>query len=251
MVREEKVAATKKMKELVESSQVIGILDTHKLPSRQFQQIKKKMRDIATIKMAKKSLIRIAIKSANKENMAELEKLIPTQPAIILTKTEPFKFYMEVSKLKSQTFAKDGDVALNDIKISAGPTSLLPGPAITELTKAGIPAGVEEGKIAIKKDVVVVKKGEKISKDLAMALKKLGIETMEIGLNIVAIYDGKIYTKDVLELVNAYPEKIKEAYNQALNLSVFICYPTKANIQQLLAKAFNAAKSIENLGGAK
>jgi large subunit ribosomal protein L10 len=153
--------------------------------------------------------------------------------------------------LKSQTFSKDGDVALNDIKISAGPTSLLPGPAITELTKAGIPAGVEEGKIAIKKDVVVVKKGEKISKDLAMALKKLGIETMEIGLNIVAIYDGKIYTKDVLELVNAYPEKIKEAYNQALNLSVFICYPTKANIQQLLAKAFNAAKSIENLGGAK
>lgn len=251
MVREEKITATKKMKELVENSQVIGILDMHKLPSRQFQQIKKKMRDIATIKMAKKSLIRIAIKSANKENINELEKLIPTQPAIILTKSEPFKFYMEVSKLKSQTFAKEGDIAPNDIKISAGPTSLLPGPAITELTKAGIPAGVEEGKIAIKKDVVVVKKGGKISKDLSMALKKLGIETVEIGLNIVAIYDGKVYTKDVLELVNTYSGKINEAYNQALNLSVFICYPTKENIQQLLAKAFNAAKSIENLGGAK
>lgn len=251
MVREEKIKAAEKLKEIVKKYPVIGILDMHKLPTRQFQEIKKKLGDSVTIKMGKKSLIKLAIKSLNKEGGSELENLIPKQPAIILTKMEPFKFYATISKLKSMTFAKEGDVASSDIKVSAGPTSLLPGPVISELSKVGIPAGVEEGKIAIKKDVVVVKTGEKISKELANILKKLGIEPVEVGLNVVAIYNGKIYTKDVLELVNVYPQKLKEAYNQALNLSVSICYPTKQNIKYLLSKAFNAAKTIENLGGAK
>jgi len=251
MVREEKVAEVNELKKLVEEYPVVGILEMQKLPSKQLQVIKKKMKGDAIIKMSKKSLLRLAIKMANKKNIAELEKLIPQQPAIIFTKIEPFKFYFMINKLKSSTFAKEGDVAPNDIKVSAGPTNLLPGPAISELTKAGIPAGVEEGKIAIKKDAVVVRKGEKFSKGVAMALKKLGIEPLEIGLNIVAIYDGKVFAKDVLELVNVYPNKLKEAHNQALNLSVFICYPTKDNIGHLLAKAFNAAKTIENLGGAK
>ena len=251
MVREEKIKKIEELKKLIEESPVIGLLNMHKLPSKQLQEIKKKIRKDATIKMSKKSLIKFAIKLTQKKNMDELEKLIPQEPAIFFTKMDPFKFYSMIGKLKSPTFAKTGDVAQTDIKISAGPTNLLPGPAISELTRAGIPVGVEEGKIAIKKDVVVVKAGEKFSEQLAPALKKLGIEPMLIGLNIVAIYDGSVYTKDVLNLVNVYPEKIKEAFNQALNLSVSICYPTKENIQYLLVKAFNAAKVIENLGGVK
>jgi len=118
------------------------------------------------------------------------------------------------------------------------------------LTRGGIPASVEDGKIAVKKDVVVAKKGDKISKQLASALKKLNIEPMLIGLNIVAIYqDGMIYKKDVLNLVNVYPEMLKDAYNQALNLSVAVCYPTKENVKYLIAKAVNTAKALESISG--
>ena len=42
MVREEKIKATEKMKELIGKYPVICILDMHKLPSKQFQEIKKK-----------------------------------------------------------------------------------------------------------------------------------------------------------------------------------------------------------------
>jgi large subunit ribosomal protein L10 len=62
---------------------------------------------------------------------------------------------------------------------------------------------------------------------------------MQIGLNIVAIYqNGMIYGKEALSLVGeGYLNKVREAFTQALNLSVSIGYPTKTNISYLLAKA--------------
>lgn len=250
MVKEEKLAKAEELKKTIEQYPVIGLVDMFKLPSRQLQEIKKKIRGKGTIKMTKKSLLEVAINNSSKQNVKDLISLIPQQPALILAQADPFKFYSMIEKMKSRTFAKEGDVTVTDIHVSAGPTSLLPGPAISELSKAGIPAGVEEGKIAIKKDVTVAKKGDVVSKALAAALRKLGIETMEIGLKIVAIYDnGTIYKIDVLSLVNIYPEKLKEAYNSAMNLSVSISYPTKENIKFLLAKAFNSANGLKSKVG--
>lgn len=251
MVREEKVKEVEELKKLIDSYPVIGILDMFKLPSRQLQKIQKKIRGKALIKMTKKSLLKLAIKNSSKEKIQGLEKVIPQQPAIVFTELEPFKFYLTIDKMRSLAAAKDGDVAPSDILVSAGPTSLLPGPAISELTKAGIPAGVEEGKIAVKKDTIVARRGDKISKALAGALKKLNIEPIEVGLNIVAIYDkGMVYSKEALSFVNVFPEKLKEGFNYALNLSVAISYPTKDSIKFLLAKAFNSAKALESkIGG--
>jgi large subunit ribosomal protein L10 len=254
VVRESKLKEVEELKKLTDEYSVFGIIDTYKLPSKQLQEIRKKVRGSAIIKMYKKSVFMHALKESKRKNVEELEKIIPLQPAIVFSKTEAFKFYGAIDKMKSQTSAKAGDVAPEDIKVFAGPTSLMAGPAISEFTRAGIPAGVEEGKIAVKKDVVVAKKGATISKELAGVLRKLNIQPILVGLNIVAIYEnGMIYKKDSLSLVGeGYLNKLKEAFNQALNLSVSICYPTKENIGRLLAKAYRQAKSIENkIGGAK
>jgi large subunit ribosomal protein L10 len=252
MVKEEKIKAVEELRKMIDDSPVVGIIDMSKLPSRQLQEIRKRVRNEAVIKTIKKSILDYAVKQSSKEKIQELEKIMPKQPAIVFTKQGAFKFYSIIDSLKFPTFAKENDIAPNDVMVSAGPTSLLAGPAISELTKAGIPAGVEEGKIAVKKDVVVVKKGGKISKDLANAFRKLGIQPIFVGLNIVGLYDnGQIYTKDSLDLVKTFPEKLVVAHQNAMNLSVFICYPTKDNIKFLLAKAFNSAKAIESkIGGA-
>lgn len=253
MVKESKTKAVEELKQLIEKYPVVGFIDMHKMPSRQMQQIKKQLQERMSMTMVKKSILLYAIKGANKEKITELEKNIPTQPAIFFTTEDPFKIYLGIDKLKSPTSAKEGDVAEDEILVSAGPTSLMPGPVISEFAKAKIPAGVEEGKIAIKKDTVVAKKGNVISKDLANILRKLKIEPIKIGLTVVAIYDkGMIYTRDSLSLVGeGYLNKIKEAFNNALNLSVSIGYPTKDNVQHLLAKAYREAKAIESkIGGA-
>lgn len=252
MVKEEKIKQVEELEKIFGEYSVVCLLDMFKIPSKQLQEIKKELRGKAEVNMVKKSILLRAIKGLDEKNISNLEKYVPSQPAIIFTNLEPFRFYSIIDKLKSPSFAKEGDIAEQDIEIKAGPTSLLPGPAIGELSRAGIPAGVEEGKIAIKKDVIVAKKGEKFSKALADALKKLKIQPMKIGLNIVAICEnGKIYLKEVLDLIKTYPEKLKEAFSQALNLSINISYPTNENINFLLAKGFNTAKSLERIGGVK
>jgi len=250
MVREEKIKAVEELVKLIESYKVVGILDMNKLPSRQLQDIRKKLRGNVLIKTVKKSSLDYAIKNSKKAGIQQLEELIPRQPSVVFTNLEPFKFYTSVIKLKSPAAAKEGDIAPVEIMVSAGPTSLLPGPVISEFTKAGIPAGVEDGKIAVKKDAAVAKTGDIISGRLASALKKLGIEPMLAGLNVVAVYDnGMIYKKDALELVDTFPKMLVAAYQDAFNLSIFIEYPTKENINLMLAKAFNVAKSLENKTG--
>jgi len=253
VVRESKIKEVENLRKIIDEYPVFGIIDVFKLPSKQLQEIRKKIRGNAVIRMCKKSTLQHALKKSSRKNLEELTKIIPLQSAVVFSKIETFKFYKMIDGMKSQTYAKAGDVTPDYIKIFAGPTSLMAGPAISEFTRVGIPAGVEEGKIAIKKDIIVAKKGAVISKDLAVALIKLNIQPILVGVNIAAMYDnGMIYKKDALDLVNVFVGKLKEAFSHALNLSVSICYPTKENINHLLAKAYNQAKVLENkIGGAK
>lgn len=253
MVKEQKLKEVEKMKQMIEKHSVIGIVDMHKLPSKQMQKIKKKVKGTAEMKMTKKTVLLHAIESANKKDIKKLLEILPQQPAIIFSDIEPFKLYLTVDKLKSNAPAKAGDTAPEDIVVKAGPTNLLPGPAISELSKVGIPAGVEEGKIAVKKDTTVAKKGQQISAPLASALRKLNVEPILVGMNIVAIYqDGMIYKKDILSLVgDTFVNKLKQAFSEALNLSVAIAYPTKENIGYLLAKASMQAEALNKKIGGK
>lgn len=249
MTKEQKMKDVESLAKTIEQYPVVGIIDMFKLPSRPMQNVKKKLKEEGQIKLTKKTILVRALQNSKREGMQKLLEIVPKQPAIFLTKMDPFKFYAMVDKVKTPAAAKEGDVAPQDIRVSAGPTNLLPGPAISEFTKVGIPAGVEEGKIAVKKDVVVAKKGTVISKALANALRKLNIEPMQIGVTIVGIFEkGMIYSKDALSLVGeGYISKVREAFGHALNLSVSISYPTKENIGLMLAKAKGEADVLEKL----
>ncbi len=248
MVKEEKLKAVEELKGCLEKSPVVGVIDIHKMPSKQLQEIRKMLRGEANIKIVKKIILRFAIEGAKKDNIKSLENVLPTQPGLILTDMDAFKIFSKIMGMKFKTFAKEGDVAKEDIWAYAGPTSLMAGPAISEFQQAGVPASIESGKITIRKDALVVKAGETISAGKANVLRKLKIEPMEILLDVVAIYQkGEIVNKDALKMVLEFPKMLPSAFINALNLSVYIAYPTKENISQLLAKASMAGKAIESL----
>ncbi len=246
MVKQQKIDAVEQLKNRLAKATVIGILDMHKLPSKQYQEIHKAIRDDADFIMTKKAILLRAIDACGLKNAKEIEKLIPTQPAIVLTTMDPFKFYLTAMKMKSPTYAKDGDKTDEEILVSAGPTGLMPGPVISEFAKVKIPAGVEEGKISVKRDTVVAKAGDTISKDLANILRKLKIQPVKVGLKIVAVYDGGlIYMDDVLALAGpGYVNQVLLGHQRAINLSVASGYPTKANIALLIAKAYRESQAI-------
>ena len=248
MVQQAKLKEVEKLQKRIEESTVVGVLDMFKLPSKQYQEIQKQLRDEADFVSIRKSILLHALEKVNRENIKDIVKEMPVQPLLIFTKTDPFKFYMKASKLKSPNYAKGGDKAEDEIEVTAGPTDLMPGPAIAEFSKVGIPAGVEGGKIAVKKDKVVAKAGDEISEDLANILRKLKIQPMKVGLNIVSVYDkGTIYMKDVLSMAGqGYIDQTLLAHQQAVNLTVSIGYPNKDNIGMLLAKAEREAQALQS-----
>jgi len=75
------------VKEMKENP-VIGVLDLQGLPSKQLLKIKHSLRKDCIIRMARKRLIKLALKKAGIE---ELKSLLKGEPALLLTKENPFK----------------------------------------------------------------------------------------------------------------------------------------------------------------
>jgi large subunit ribosomal protein L10 len=249
-VADYKKEEVKHIKILIKKYPVFGIIDLNLLPSATLQSIRHKIKknDVLII-TAKKSLVKIAFEDLKNDfkNFEELEAILDkTQPALIFTTMNPFKLGSLVNKNKSAALAKPGQISPKDIVIPAGPTKFPPGPVIGELGAVGIKTIIQEGKITIKDDVDFVKIGETITKKKAEVLAKLGIEPMEIGMHISALYDkGIIYNNEMLSISEeTYINHIKEAYQNSLNLGVFINYMSKETVQIAIKKAYLQSKSI-------
>jgi len=247
MRREEKIALAEEISKEMKNYRTVGIIDLHKVPAREFKEIRKALSEFAKLKVIKKSTLKFASERAG-ENFKKLLDLNPNQFAILFSNEEPFSLFKKISSITSETYAKENDVAEEDIWIYARPTQIRAGPSISEFARLKIPAGVEGGFIVVKKDTQVAKKGERISKELAALLRKLNIKVRKVRLNVLGLlYDGTLYTKETLNLIFEYPKLLIQAYQNALNLSVNVGYPTKENINILISKCYLKAKALENL----
>jgi large subunit ribosomal protein L10 len=251
MVSEKKRQRAKEVKELVHKHKVVGILDMHKLPAKQLFELRRKLKSHARIMVVKKRVISLALKESKLEGIGQLSERMRWEPGLLFTNENPFRLAAMLEESKSVAAAKPGDIAPHDIEIKAGPTSLPVGPAIGELQRLKIPAGVEGDKIVVRKDTILVKAGEVIQKPIAEVLAKLGIEPMEIGLNLLAAWEnGTIYGKDILSIPPAkYLDDLKQAHSRAFNLAFRINHYTSQNIPLFLSKAHRQALSLADSAG--
>src|SRR3989338_2862633 len=142
------------------------------------------LRGKVSIFMTKKTLMKIALGNIknDKKGIEVLEDYFIGMPALIFTKESPFRLARILRKSKTPAPAKAGQIAPADIIVPKGPTPFPPGPVISEFSSAGLKVGVEGGKVAVKEDAVVARKGEKITGKVAEVLARLGIKPMEVGL---------------------------------------------------------------------
>lgn len=231
----------KEFKELITKYPIIAVVNMENLPAKQLQTMRTKLRDNVELRMAKRRLIKIALESTEKEQpgVTKLAEYMRGMPALLFTSENPFSLFKTLKKNKSTAPIKAGQVAPNDIVVPAGPTGFAPGPIIGELGGFGIKSGIDAGKVVIKEDSVVAKEGEEVSSGLAGVLTRLGIEPMQVGLDLLAAYeDGEIVTKSVLDIdEDQYIADIISAATQATNLSFNSAYPTKETITLLLSTA--------------
>jgi len=227
---------------------IIGIVNMEDLPAPQLQAMRSELRGKIDLFMTKKRFMKIALDKIKdeKKGIEQLSEKFEGMPALIFTKENPFKLSKILQKSKTNAPAKAGQTAPDDIVIKKGPTPFAPGPIISELSGVGLKVGVEGGKVAVKEDKVIVKKGDKIKPKVAEILTRLDIKPMEVGLGLIAAYEnGIIYQKDILRIDEAaFNQKINLAALQAFNLAFNVTYTTKDNINLLVSKAFNDAKAI-------
>ncbi|MGQ9719942.1 MAG: 50S ribosomal protein L10 [Candidatus Jordarchaeum sp.] len=247
-VPEYKVERKEEIKELLEKYNVIGLSNMEGIGAKQLQGLRKKLKDTALIKMEKNTLITRSLREIKdkKKDVDKLAEHVKGSVALILTNMNPFKLSNFLAKSKTKTVAKPDTISPVEIMVPAGNTGFPPGPVIGELGDAGLPTRVESGTIWITKDTVVVKPGDLIPKKMALVLKRLGIEPIEVGLSLdVAYEDGLILTKDVLSAEPVkYLQEIQEAYTQALNLAVYASITTPETISILLRRAYTEASNL-------
>ena len=234
-----KIKEVEELKKLIQSYPVVGIVGIRNIPAPQMQEMRTRLRGKVVLRVSKNSLIERALDNGTKE----LKNYIEGEVGIIAANMNPFKLYKELQKMRMKAPAKGGEIAPEDIIIKKGDTPFKPGPIVGELQKAGIPAAIREGKVVIEKDVTLVKKGERISPELAKVLNRLDIKPIEIGLKVHALFEnGIIFTPDVLAVdEEKLIADLQEAARKAFILAVELGYPTKETIEIILQKAYRNA----------
>lgn len=248
-VSEGKKTIVKELIELIKKKRTFLIVSIKNIPASQFQEMTKKLRGRAIVKVPRKNLIIRAIENSGEEPAKEINAKIKDNIAILFSDMDCFELAAELVKNKSPAKASPGQEAPEDIEISAGPTELIPGPAISELGALGIQIQIDKGKISIKESKIVAKKGEKISTGAAEMLSKLDIKPFSISLIPLFGYDSqekKVYLNIEIDIEKSITN-LKTAFGKALPFAVEIGYTCPDTISFLLQKAGKQGIAMENL----
>jgi large subunit ribosomal protein L10 len=247
-IPEGKLKTVSEIENLIKKSRTFMVCSIKGLPGKQYQAIKKKIRDHAKIRVVKKSLAIRAIDNSGIE-VKKLKEHVVEDSALLFSDIDAFELAGMLSENKTPVGAKVGQIANDDIEVEPGPTDLVPGPVISELGALGLKIAIEDGKIGIKEKKVIVKKGEKVSDAAAGLMSKLDIKPFTIGFEPVAAYDNvekKVYAGIRIDKEKTLGD-LKMSYSRALGFAVNLAYVCSESLKFILGKAAIQEKAILNL----
>ncbi|MDE1761641.1 MAG: 50S ribosomal protein L10 [Candidatus Micrarchaeota archaeon] len=244
MLKAQKVAYAKKLKEEIKRYHTVGVLPLGALPDRLLQKVRNQIKPDTKLIIARKSLVLKAM-----EGDARLDKLKPyieKNVAVVLTNKNPFELHRMIASNRLKLAAKPNQISPDDIPIESGETAIAPGQAVTDLKAAGIDVQIQKGKVVIAKSKVLVAKGAKITLQVAKALKMLDIKPFETGASLEALISNDLFiTREVL---NITPElvtmQVSEGFSVANALTTNIGYVTPYNVSTLVKRAYMSALGV-------
>jgi len=247
--KKRKMEQSKALSEKLSGAKSILVVEMKGTPGSHLSRMRKVFGKNSEVVVRKKAVVLKALEQGAGKN-PNLSKLVPfveqVQPALVLSSESPFKVKGLATKEKKPARAKIGQVSDREVVVPEGDTGLPPGPAIGDLQKANLPAKIQKGKIIVEKATTVAKPGETITKEVADALLKLGLEPFETDLNILAALEGGlVYGSDVLSIDETYAlNHIAQAHSWAFNLAIEAGYPTADTVELLVQKAVLAAAGV-------
>lgn len=225
----------------------VMIVSIRGLPSAQFQKIKKSIRKDAMLRVAKSSLINLAIEKSGNEVMKDLEKYVDADCALLFSDKDAFIISGILNESKSPAKAKAGQIPEEDLWAEEGKTDLIPGPDISALSAVGLKVKVDGGKLAIQKRAIICKKGEPISPERAAILAKLNIVPFKIGIEPIAAYsNGKVYANIKVNKEETL-KILGEMYGKSVAFAVTLPFITVESLPFVLAKATSHEIALKSL----
>ncbi len=243
MVSEKKVGLLKKINKLLKEHDSILIFDLDQIPSRQLHQIRNQLKkeEIFAV-VPKKSVLELSLK----ENKKDLSLDEFKQPALIYSNKNIFDILKNLKKLTVKRKIKVNEIVSGEIEIPAMDTEIQAGPAISIFKQFQIQTIMKAGKIAVREAKVVCKEGDKADSGLVSLLNMLNIEPAELTIQpALGHSQNMVYNKTILELDETYfKDQINVCANNLFKLTTHVNYPTKDNINILLQKSGQHARSL-------
>src|SRR3989339_676590 len=173
-------------------AKIICAFNLQGLPAAQLKDSRKWLKGELVIKP--KNILKRALEKLG-NGFKELGAQLNGSYGLLLSNVDPFKLSIELTNKRIPAFVKEGMIAKNDITLEAGPTSLMPGPAMTDLTSLGVKVSPKGGKLTITDPATIVKAGNAITKKVSDLLFKLNIKPITTGIDLIAaIEDGVIFS---------------------------------------------------------
>jgi large subunit ribosomal protein L10 len=253
-VRPEKTARVGHLRDEILAAPMTALVGLRGVPAGALQKMRRELRGRGhPIRVAPNSALRHALQeaAAQRPALAPLLEQLSDQTALLSAGGNPFSLFQELAGTRSPTPARGGEIAPKDVVVPAQTTSFKPGPIVGELQHAGFPAAIEKGKVVLKKDVVIVKAGGTISREVAGLLTRLEIFPLEVGLNLRAVVEGStFYPPSVLSVdLEARRAEVMQGFRQALGLAVEIGYATPQTVPILLTRAHRRALAVAVAAG--
>ena len=111
-----KIKTVEELKTLLSENKTLLIASIKDLPGSQFQEISKKLRGTAVVKVPKKNLIFRAIDSLEREDLKQIKEGFQNSVALLFSNLDAFDLAADLLKNKSPAKAKPGQEAPEDIE---------------------------------------------------------------------------------------------------------------------------------------
>jgi len=230
-----------KLVQLLDEYPKCFIVGADNVGSKQLQQIRRSLRDHATVLMGKNTMIRKAIRG-HLENNPALEKLLPHirgNVGFVFTKHDLVEVRDKLVENRVRAPARAGALAPCPVDIEPMNTGL--GPEKTSFFQAlSIPTKISKGTIEIITTVNVIKEGERVDASAATLLNMLNVSPFTYGLIVQQVYDsGTVFEPMILDIKpEALRERFMEGVCNVASLSLRIGYPTLASAPHSVINGF-------------
>jgi len=241
--KSKKVAYFAHLEECLNGYARAAIVDADFVGSKQISDIRIALRGKAEMVFGKNTMIRKCIRNLcegdqHPEWMSIVE-VMRGNLGFIFTNGDLDEILELLKEYVKPAAAKAGVIAPASCTIPKGPTGL--DPAQTSFFQAlNIATKINKGSIEIINDCTVITEGSKVGTSEAALLAKLNVKPFSYGLAVKYIYEGGVFSPDVLKITDdVLMKKMMAGIGQVAALSMGASFLTEASLAPTVAMGFS------------